>query len=243
MEGSDGNQINQLKILKRARKKIYTGKNTSLLFLKFYSNLDTMYQAMGQAGETVLPATMVEDAYKNIQINAGYTSLIALIAAVRNQHPAIFHEFMMGVSTHISYSSIEDSAGSITNNCRKVAEISASDDKPLMLGGKNYSKWVNERGSVSVPNDLFINYGKDFRNAIINFNRKIQGGPPRKKFRPSRRDQNDSSLSVQVKEFRAELAEIRGGGDREEGNKETDEKEDNKGSTTGSQIGQRGSKR
>ena len=83
---------------------------------------------------------MVEDTYKNIHIDAGYTSLIALIAAVRNQHPANFHEFMTGVLTHISYSGIEDSAGSTTNNRRKVAEISASDDKPLMLGGKDCSK-------------------------------------------------------------------------------------------------------
>ena len=61
IEGSDSNQMNQLKIIKRLCNKIYTGKSTTLLFLKWYSNLDTCYQAMGQASETVLPATMVKD--------------------------------------------------------------------------------------------------------------------------------------------------------------------------------------
>ena len=43
MEGSNGNTVNQLKILKRVLAKVYTGKNTPLPFLKWYGEPVTCY--------------------------------------------------------------------------------------------------------------------------------------------------------------------------------------------------------
>ena len=207
-----------------------------------------MYQAMSEAGETVLPATMVEDACKNIRLDSGYNGLISLIAVVRNQHPTNFHAFMMGVLAHISHSGIEDDAGSTTNIRRKISEISTSEGEPLMLGGKSCRKWVNERGAVVVPKDgdkSFWDYSEAFRDEVIAHNRKISGKKTKRFQRrdrgrdPNRGDQNrdQNNLSVQIK---ALIAEIRGGGEDRE---ETDKTEDNKGATTGVLIGRRGEKR
>ena len=123
MEGSNGNTVNQLKILKKVLGKVYTGKNTGLPFLKWYGELVTCYQAMETAGETTLQSTMVQDAWANIQID-GHPRLEALLASVRTSYPNDFHGFMTNSYSHIAYSGLEDGAGATTPRHRKVAEIS-----------------------------------------------------------------------------------------------------------------------
>ena len=75
-----------------------------------------------------------------------------------------------------------------------------------MLANVDCSGWIEDNGTIKVPNNIFKSKGGAFRGAVIDHNRKVLGIPPRQRGRRSRGQR--TADNDKIKELEAKVSEL-----------------------------------
>ena len=138
---------------------IYNGKGKPY-FLEWQEGQMDYFAALSRNSFSWPGKMIVQNLYAKIRLDPSHTQLISLIAVAYTTHDDNPDAFIRKVYTHIQTFKLEVNAVSKYSRASQL-DTARQDGSSLTFQGINLSAYANDRGMISIPNNIYMDYRKN----------------------------------------------------------------------------------